>query len=45
MKIASVVVLMAIALVVGNTMNRTCKSGYHGWCAPMSAFTKNRPPA
>jgi hypothetical protein len=44
MKIASVIVVMAIVLVVGNTMNRACKSGYHAWCAPMSTFTKNRPP-
>jgi len=49
MKTASVIVLIAIVLlVVGGTMNRACKSGYHAWRAPMSIVghhTKNRPPA
>jgi hypothetical protein len=46
------VVLIVIVLVVGSTlsiMNKASKSGYHAWCAPMSALvghhTKIRPPA
>jgi hypothetical protein len=45
-------VLIAIALIVGGTlsiMTKACKSGYHAWCATMSALvghhTKTRPPA
>jgi hypothetical protein len=35
-----VAVLIVIVLIVGSTlsiMNKACKSGYHSWCAPMSA--------
>jgi hypothetical protein len=49
MKTCSVIVLIAIVLlVVGNTLNRACKSGNHAWCAPLTLVhhhTKNRPPA
>jgi hypothetical protein len=52
MKTPLLVVLIVIVLVVGSTltiMNKGCKSGYHAWCAPMSAMvrhhTKTRPPA
>jgi choline-glycine betaine transporter len=45
-------VLIVIVLVVGSTlsiMNKSCKSGYHSWCAPMSTVVrhhvKTRPPA
>ena len=42
MKTASVIVLIAIVfLVVGNTMNRACKSAYHAWCAPMSTLVRH----
>jgi hypothetical protein len=41
MKTASVIVLIAIVLIVGNTMNRACKSGYHAWCAPMSTLVRH----
>jgi hypothetical protein len=33
--------LIVIMLIVGSTlsiMNKACKSGYHAWCAPMSAM-------
>jgi hypothetical protein len=41
MKTASVIVLIAIVfLLVGSTMNRVCKSGYHAWCAPMSTLVR-----
>ena len=39
------VVLIVIILVVGSTlsvMNKACKSGYHAWCAPMSACGTTR---
>ena len=45
------VVLIVIMLIVGTTlsiMNKTCKSGYHAWCAPMSTVrhhVKSQPPA
>ena len=44
------VVLIVIMLIVGTTlsiMNKTCKSGYHAWCAPMSTVrhhVKSQPP-
>jgi hypothetical protein len=41
MKNPTVFVLLAIALVTVSTlaiMNNACKSGQHGWCAPMSSF-------
>ncbi len=45
-------VLVVIMIVIGSAltmMNRACKTGYHAWCAPMSALArhhaKNRPPA
>jgi hypothetical protein len=45
-------ILVMIVIVIGSTltlMNKACKTGYHAWCAPMSALvqhhTKTRPPA
>jgi hypothetical protein len=45
-------VLVMIMIVISSaltTMNRACKTGYHVWCAPMSALVqhhaKTRPPA
>jgi hypothetical protein len=44
-------VIIVIALIVGSTlsiMNKACKSGHHGWCAPTSTVhhhSKTRPPA
>jgi hypothetical protein len=49
-------VLVMIVIVIGGaltTMNKACKTGYHAWCAPMSAapmsalvqhHVKTRPP-
>ena len=34
--------LIVIMLIVASTlsiMNKACKSGYHAWCAPMSAMS------
>jgi hypothetical protein len=51
MKTPLTIILSAVALVVISTlavMNGACKSGRHGWCAPMSAVQsdiKLEPPA
>jgi hypothetical protein len=44
--------LVMIVIVIGSAltvMNKACKTGYHVWCAPMSALVvhhvKPRPPA
>ena len=44
MKTPSAIVLTAVVLVAGSTlavMNNACKSGRHGWCAPMSALRQD----
>jgi hypothetical protein len=45
-------IVIMIVILVGSTltiMNKACKTGYHSWCAPMSALvrhhTKARTPA
>jgi hypothetical protein len=44
------VVIIVIALLLGSTltiMNKSCKSGYHSWCAPISTVrhhVKTQPP-
>jgi hypothetical protein len=45
-------VVVMIFIMIGSAlmlMSKACKSGYHSWCAPMSALvqhhTKTRPPA
>jgi hypothetical protein len=41
MKTPLAIVLTAVVLVAVGTlavMNNACKSGRHGWCAPMSAL-------
>jgi hypothetical protein len=39
MKAPLAIVLIAVVLVIVSAlaiMNNACKSGHHGWCAPMS---------
>jgi hypothetical protein len=51
MKTPVAIILLAVALVIVSTlaiMDNACKSGRHGWCAPMSAVQgdiKFEPPA
>ena len=51
MKTPLAIVLTAVVLVAVSTlavMNNACKSGRHGWCAPMSALRQDiklEPPA
>jgi hypothetical protein len=45
MKTPLAIILTAIVLVTVSTlaiMNNACKSGRHGWCAPMSAVQQSK---
>ena len=37
-------ILIVIVIVIGSAltfMNKACKSGYHSWCAPLSAVVRH----
>jgi len=49
MKTPLLAIIMVIALIVlgGQTIKKTCKTGHHAWCVPESTWhhTKARAPA
>jgi hypothetical protein len=47
MKTSVLIILTVTVLIVGAlaVMNNACKSGKHGWCAPMSAVRNHIRPS